>query len=88
MLFCVQPTPHIIDKALGAIIVLLASLLAVLSDSVSAGLGGLSITYALSVTQTLNWFVRMNSDCETQVVAAEVGTESNGCFYHARAPLG
>mmetsp|Transcript_69083 Transcript_69083/g.193045 ORF Transcript_69083/g.193045 Transcript_69083/m.193045 type:complete len:313 (-) Transcript_69083:48-986(-) len=44
-------------EGLGAIIVLLASLLAVCSDSVSAGLGGLSITYALSVTQTLNWCV-------------------------------
>ena len=36
-----------------------------------AGLGGLSITYALSVTQTLNWMVRMTSERETNIVSVE-----------------
>ena len=35
------------------------------------GLVGLSVSYALSVTQTLNWLVRMTSEVETNVVAAE-----------------
>ena len=34
-------------------------------------LAGLSLTYALSVTQALNWFVRMNADLENNSVAVE-----------------
>ena len=40
-------------------------------DSISPGLVGLSISYALSVTQTLNWLVRMASEVETNIVAVE-----------------
>ena len=36
-----------------------------------SGLVGLSVSYALSVTQTLNWLVRMTSELETNVVAVE-----------------
>lgn len=36
-----------------------------------ASLGGLSITYALSVTQTLNWLVRMTAERETNIVSVE-----------------
>ena len=32
---------------------------------------GLIITYAISVTQVLNWLVRMTSDVETNIVAVE-----------------
>lgn len=32
---------------------------------------GLSVTYALQITQTLNWLVRMTSDVETNIVAVE-----------------
>ena len=35
------------------------------------GLVGLSVSYALSVTQTLNWLVRMTSEVETNIVAVE-----------------
>ncbi|KAG8311150.1 Canalicular multispecific organic anion transporter 1 [Homalodisca vitripennis] len=35
------------------------------------GLVGLSISYALQITQTLNWLVRMTSDVETNIVAVE-----------------
>ena len=38
---------------------------------ISAGLVGLSISYALSVTQSLNWVVRMTSELETNIVAVE-----------------
>jgi ATP-binding cassette, subfamily C (CFTR/MRP), member 1 len=40
-------------------------------DDRFAGLAGLSITYALSVTQSLNWTVRMSSDLEAAMVAVE-----------------
>ena len=56
----------------GTCIVVLASLFAVLSrSSVAAGLAGLSISYAMNVTQTLNWMVRMTSPRETQIVSVE-----------------
>lgn len=35
------------------------------------GLAGLSIAYALSVTQSLNWTVRMASEVETNTVSVE-----------------
>ncbi|CAI9724597.1 resistance-associated 1-like isoform X1 [Octopus vulgaris] len=40
-------------------------------DSLTPGSVGLAITYALSITQTLNWFVRMTSEFETNIVAVE-----------------
>ena len=47
-------------------------MLAVLGkDSLTPGLVGLSVSYALSVTQTLNWLVRMTSEVETNIVAVE-----------------
>lgn len=41
------------------------------SDETFAGLAGLAISYALSVTQSLNWSVRMASDMEANMVAVE-----------------
>lgn len=35
------------------------------------GTVGLSVSYALQITQTLNWLVRMTSDVETNIVAVE-----------------
>ena len=32
---------------------------------------GLSVTYAMSITSTLNWLVRMVTEVETNIVAAE-----------------
>jgi ATP-binding cassette subfamily C (CFTR/MRP) protein 1 len=40
-------------------------------DATFAGLAGLSISFALSVTQALNWSVRMASDLEAGMVAVE-----------------
>lgn len=40
-------------------------------DEVLAGLYGLSISYALSVTGALNWSVRMASDAEALLVSVE-----------------
>mmetsp|Transcript_53178 Transcript_53178/g.79395 ORF Transcript_53178/g.79395 Transcript_53178/m.79395 type:complete len:1217 (-) Transcript_53178:551-4201(-) len=40
-------------------------------DEIYAGLAGLSISFALSVTQSLNWSVRMSSELEANMVAVE-----------------
>lgn len=63
-------------EMVGNLIILFASLFAVLErdsnkSNVNAGLVGLSVTYALQITQTLNWLVRMTSDVETNIVAVE-----------------
>ncbi|XP_046556239.1 multidrug resistance-associated protein 1-like [Haliotis rubra] len=57
---------------LGALVVFLASLLSVfLKDSISGGTIGLSVSYALDITISLNWLVRLTSDIETQIVSVE-----------------
>uniref|UniRef100_A0A3Q2NT43 Canalicular multispecific organic anion transporter 1 n=1 Tax=Fundulus heteroclitus TaxID=8078 RepID=A0A3Q2NT43_FUNHE len=57
---------------LGNLVVFFSALFAVISrDSIDSGLVGLSISYALNVTQTLNWLVRMTSELETNIVAVE-----------------
>ena len=38
---------------------------------INAGLVGLSISYALQITQSLNYVVRMASELETNIVAVE-----------------
>merc|ERR1719210_2626674 len=59
-------------ETVGNLIIFCASLLAVLGrGNLTPGLVGLSVSYALSVTQTLNWLVRMTSELETNIVAVE-----------------
>lgn len=64
-------------ELVGTLIITFACLSAVLqhrlaqSDEKFAGLAGLAISYALSVTQSLNWSVRMASDMEANFVAVE-----------------
>ncbi|KAL7855414.1 hypothetical protein AOLI_G00190180 [Acnodon oligacanthus] len=59
-------------ESLGNLVVFFAALFSVISrDTLDSGLVGLSISYALNVTQTLNWFVRMTSELETNIVAVE-----------------
>ncbi|XP_071965517.1 multidrug resistance-associated protein 1-like [Antedon mediterranea] len=56
----------------GNCIVFFASLFAVIGrDRLSPGLVGLSVSYAMQITQTLNWLVRMTSELETNIVAVE-----------------
>jgi ABC-type multidrug transport system fused ATPase/permease subunit len=64
---------------MGNLIILFAALFVVLQRNyqeeikirINAGLVGLSISYALQVTQSLNWVVRMTSEMETNIVAVE-----------------
>ncbi len=59
-------------EMVGNLIIFCSALFAVVyKDSISPGLVGLSVSYALSVTQTLNWLVRMTSEVETNIVAVE-----------------
>ena len=51
---------------------LFTALFAVLMrDRLSAGIAGLTITYSMQITQSLNWLVRMASDIETNIVSVE-----------------
>lgn len=59
---------------LGSLIILGSSALAILSlktGNISAGLVGLSVSYSLQVTQSLNWIVRMTVEVETNIVSVE-----------------
>ncbi|XP_073800858.1 multidrug resistance-associated protein 1 isoform X3 [Danio rerio] len=56
----------------GNCIVTFAALFAVMArNNLSPGIMGLSISYALQVTASLNWLVRMSSELETNIVAVE-----------------
>lgn len=61
-------------EILGSFIILGASGLAILSlksGNISAGLVGLSVSYSLQITQSLNWIVRMTVEVETNIVSVE-----------------
>uniref|UniRef100_UPI0037E78B7D multidrug resistance-associated protein 1 n=1 Tax=Semicossyphus pulcher TaxID=241346 RepID=UPI0037E78B7D len=56
----------------GNVIVSSAALFAVIArESLRPGIMGLSISYALQLTASLTWLVRMSSDVETNIVAVE-----------------
>lgn len=59
---------------LGSVIILGAAGLSILtlkSGHLTAGLVGLSVSYALQITQSLNWIVRMTVEVETNIVSVE-----------------
>lgn len=57
-------------ELIGNIIILFVALFAVLTNH-NAGLVGLSISYALQLTESIKWMVRITSDVETNIVAVE-----------------
>lgn len=59
-------------EIVGSFIVLFAAIFAVLGrDDMDPGIVGLSISYSLTITQVLAFFVRMTADVETNIVAIE-----------------
>lgn len=63
---------------IGSFIILAAAILAVTTvytTGISAGLVGLSMSYALQTTQSLNWIVRQTVEVETNIVSAERAIE-------------
>ena len=61
-------------ELIGHSVVFFAAISAVVSRELSitnAGLIGLSISYALMITEDLNWLVRMTSELEANIVAVE-----------------
>ncbi|XP_037789915.1 canalicular multispecific organic anion transporter 2-like [Penaeus monodon] len=57
---------------IGNLITFVAAIFSVVGrGDVSAGMVGLAITYALNVTVTLNWLVRVSSDIEANIVSVE-----------------
>ncbi|KAF9193209.1 hypothetical protein BGZ51_003958 [Haplosporangium sp. Z 767] len=62
-------------ECLGSVILFGSAFLSVVSlaknIAVDPGLVGLSLTYALNITQTLNWLVRQYTEVETNIVAVE-----------------
>lgn len=59
-------------EIVGSVVVFFAALFAVLGrETMDPAIVGLSITYALSITQTLSFLVRMTAEVETNIVAVE-----------------
>ncbi|KAK9886053.1 hypothetical protein WA026_014836 [Henosepilachna vigintioctopunctata] len=59
-------------ESIANLIILFTALVTVIGrDSISPGIVGLSVSYALQITQTLNWLVRTICDVETNIVAIE-----------------
>ena len=60
---------------LGSVIILAAASFAIISvarhSDLSAGLVGLAMSYALQITQSLNWIVRQTVEVETNIVSVE-----------------
>lgn len=60
---------------IGSVIILSAAVFAIISVStgsgLSAGMVGLAMSYALQITQSLNWIVRQTVEVETNIVSVE-----------------
>ncbi|KAL2868225.1 ATP-binding cassette glutathione S-conjugate transporter YCF1 [Aspergillus lucknowensis] len=60
---------------IGSVIILASALLSIVSVAsgtrLSAGMVGLAMSYALQITQSLNWIVRQTVEVETNIVSVE-----------------
>lgn len=61
-------------EIVGAVVVLFACLFAVLArETINPATVGLSVSYALQISQTLSFLVSMTAEVETNIVAIERG---------------
>lgn len=64
---------------IGSVIILASAIFAIVSVStgsgLSAGMVGLAMSYALQITQSLNWIVRQTVEVETNIVSVERALE-------------
>lgn len=62
-------------ELVGSLVIFGSALFAVIGTvifgNIDAGLAGLSISYALTITQSLNWTVRQSCEIETNIVSVE-----------------
>ncbi|GFF33953.1 metal resistance protein YCF1 [Aspergillus lentulus] len=60
---------------IGSVIILASAVLSIISiatgSGISAGMVGLAMSYALQITQSLNWIVRQTVEVETNIVSVE-----------------
>ncbi|GAQ44111.1 hypothetical protein AtubIFM55763_002709 [Aspergillus tubingensis] len=60
---------------IGSVIILASAVLSIVSvatgSGISAGMVGLAMSYALQITQSLNWIVRQTVEVETNIVSVE-----------------
>lgn len=86
-------------ELIGAVVILCAAALAVVSvasgSGLSAGMVGLAMSYALQVTGALNWIVRQTVEVETNIVSVErvleyaaLPAEAPEVIFRRRPPLG
>ncbi|KAK5781076.1 ATP-binding cassette glutathione S-conjugate transporter YCF1 PWA37_001997 [Arxiozyma heterogenica] len=83
-------------ETIGSVIILGAATLAIIrlgEGTLTAGMVGLSLSYALQITQTLNWIVRMTVEVETNIVSverikeyAEIKSEAPAVIENKRPP--
>lgn len=84
---------------LGSVIIFAAATLAVVSvatgTKLSAGTVGLAMSYALQITQSLNWIVRQTVEVETNIVSVErvleyaaLDSEAPDVIFKKRPPIG
>lgn len=70
---------------IGSMVILSASLLSIYSlttsKPLSAGMAGFVMSYALQVTDSLNWVVRMSAEVESNIVSVE------RCFEYCELPV-
>ncbi|OBT92685.1 hypothetical protein VE01_09685 [Pseudogymnoascus verrucosus] len=83
---------------LGSLIILGAATFAIIAvssgDGPDAGLVGLAMSYALQITQSLNWIVRQTVEVETNIVSVErvleyanLPSEAPEVFHKKRVPI-
>ncbi|KAK5942089.1 ATP-binding cassette glutathione S-conjugate transporter ycf1 [Knufia obscura] len=84
---------------LGSVIIFAAATFAIVSvttgSGLSAGLVGLAMSYALQITQSLNWIVRQTVEVETNIVSVErvleyanLPSEAPDVIFKKRPPIG